>query len=79
MKKVVIIDDEEIIREGLKTFVNWKKLNCEVVALAENGTEGLYIVEKYKPDIIITDIRMFGLNGLEMIKEIKKKIKRVRL
>lgn len=79
MKKVVIIDDEEIIREGLKTFINWKKLNCEVVALAENGTEGLYIVERYKPDIIITDIRMFGLNGLEMIKEIKKKNKKSKI
>jgi len=79
MKKVVIIDDEEVIREGLKTFVDWKKLNCEVVALAESGTEGLYIVEKYKPDIIITDIRMFGMNGLEMIKEIKKKNKKSKI
>jgi len=76
MRKVVIIDDEEIIREGLKTFVNWKKLNCDVVGIAEDGSEGLEIVEKFKPDIVITDIRMYGMNGLEMINAVRRKNKK---
>jgi len=71
MYKVLIIDDESIIRKGIKNIINWKQLDCEVCADASDGIEGIELVKKYLPDIIITDIRMPGLDGLSMIKQVK--------
>ena len=72
MFKVLIIDDEEIIREGLRTVINWDALECKVIGEAVDGDEGLEMVSKVEPDIVFTDIRMPGLNGLEMISKIKE-------
>lgn len=70
MFKVVLLDDEDTIIEGLQTAVQWEKYKCKVVATATNGKDGLALIRKHKPDIIITDIRMPYLNGLEMLKEL---------
>ena len=72
MFKVLIIDDEEIIREGLRTVIDWESLQCKVIGEAVDGDEGLEMVSRAKPDIVFTDIRMPGLNGLEMISKIKE-------
>ena len=66
MFKVLIIDDEEIIREGLKTVIDWETLGCSVIGEASDGDEGLEMLLSKEPDIVFTDIRMPGLNGLEM-------------
>lgn len=71
MYKVLIIDDESIIRKGIKNIVNWKQLDCEVCADASDGIEGIELIKKYLPEIIITDIRMPGMDGLSMIKQVK--------
>lgn len=71
MFKVLIIDDESIIRKGIKNIINWKQLDCEVCADASDGIEGIELIKKYLPEIIITDIRMPGLDGLSMIKQVK--------
>jgi two-component system, response regulator YesN len=71
MFKVLIIDDESIIRKGIKNIINWKQLGCEVCADACDGIEGLELIKKYLPEIIITDIRMPGLDGISMIKQVK--------
>lgn len=71
MYKVLIIDDEEIIREGLKTVIDWESLQCKVTGEAADGDEGLEMLTSTQPDIVITDIRMPGLNGLEMISKLK--------
>lgn len=71
MFKVLIIDDEPIIRKGLKNIVNWKQLGCEICGEASDGLEGIEEVKKCLPDIIITDIRMPEVDGLTMIREIK--------
>jgi two-component system response regulator YesN len=71
MYKVLIIDDESIIRKGIKNIINWKQLDCEVCADASDGIEGIELIKKYLPEIIITDIRMPGLDGLGMIKQVK--------
>ena len=67
MLRVLIIDDEEIIRIGLRSTVDWEQLGCVVVGEAEDGVTGLKLINSTDPDIIFTDIRMPGLNGLEMI------------
>lgn len=72
MYKVMIIDDEETIREGMRSVINWEEHNCTIVAEAEDGDEGVQLITELKPDIILTDVRMPGLNGLEMISQIKE-------
>ncbi|KNY26467.1 response regulator transcription factor [Pseudobacteroides cellulosolvens] len=71
MIKVVIIDDEEIIREGLRKIIDWNSMNCEIIGEAEDGEDGLELINSLQPDIIVTDIRMSSKSGLEMISEIK--------
>jgi two-component system, response regulator YesN len=68
MYKVLVIEDERIIREGLILAIPWLKLECEVIAQASDGEEGLRFIQLYKPDIVICDINMPIINGLEMIK-----------
>lgn len=67
MHKVMIIDDEPIIVEGLSRLVPWEKYDCTVAAAAYNGGEGLELIRKIKPDILFSDIAMPGLDGLKMI------------
>lgn len=71
MYKVVIVDDEPIIVEGLTRSIHWERWDCQVVATAESGKEGLAIVEKEHPDILFSDIRMPHMDGLTMIAAIK--------
>jgi len=71
MHKVVIIDDNFIVVRSLYSTVDWKKCNCVVVGKAYNGPDGLALVRKTNPDIVITDIMMSGFNGLELIKNLK--------
>lgn len=71
MFKVMIIDDEPIIRKGIKNILNWKQFGCEICAEASDGEEGKILIKKYLPDILITDIRMPEVDGLTMISDIK--------
>lgn len=71
MYKVLIIDDEHFIREGMLSIIPWHEYDCEIIGEAENGAEGLEKIIKLKPDIVFTDIRMPKKNGLDMIAEIK--------
>ena len=65
--KVVIIDDEQIIVEGLKKVVKWADFNCEVVGTASNSLNGAALIREIQPDILITDICMPGQDGLTML------------
>lgn len=67
MYKVILIDDEEIIVEGLKKVVRWADYGCEVVAVAYDAISGAEAIRRYRPDILLTDIRMPGLDGLKML------------
>ena len=67
MYKVVLVDDEPIIVEGLCRSIQWEKWNCKVVATAHDGLEGKKVIEETKPDIVFMDICMPEMNGLAMI------------
>jgi len=67
MYKVLIVEDENMIRRFLLQRTKWSELNCEVVGEAVNGKEGLEKIIELNPDIVITDIRMPILSGLEML------------
>lgn len=71
MFKVIIIDDEEIIVEGLQKVVEWNKFNCEVVGTANDAKSGSQKIRELNPDIIFTDIKMPNMDGLTMLAGIK--------
>ena len=72
MHKVFIVEDEEILREGMKKNINWEEAGYEFSETAKDGEEALTLIRKCMPDIIITDIKMPFMNGLEMSKIIKE-------
>lgn len=67
MYRVVLVDDEHMIIEGLSKVVPWEKLGCTVSGTASNGREGLALIRKVKPHILMTDIRMPNMDGLTMV------------
>jgi two-component system response regulator YesN len=72
MYNLVIVDDEKIIREGLVKTIDWQAYDCKVTGVFENGLTALENVKKIKPDIVLTDIKMPGLNGIQLLKSIKE-------
>ena len=69
MYKVVIIDDEPIIVRGLEKTVKWEKWGCGVAGTAYNGKEGMEMIRKEKPDMLISDICMPQMLSLIHISE----------
>lgn len=72
MYKVVIADDEVWVAIGIKKLIHRSSLPFEVVGEASNGIKALEMVREMRPDLLITDIRMPGLNGLELVKRIRE-------
>lgn len=72
MYKIVIIDDEKWVIEGLKSSINWKEEGFQVVNRGFNGEMALDIVKEDQPDLLITDIRMPGMDGISLLKQIRK-------
>ncbi|GMQ56089.1 hypothetical protein AN1V17_04810 [Vallitalea sediminicola] len=72
MYKVLIIDDEVLVRVGLKTTIDWESIGFTVVAEASNGEQGYEQYKKHMPDVIITDIRMPKKDGLWLVEEVRK-------
>lgn len=71
MYKLLIVDDEDLERQALRTMLVRMFQEIEVVGEARNGREAIELADRYHPDIITMDIKMPGLNGLETIEEIK--------
>lgn len=71
MLKVLIADDETLVCELIKMSIDWGALGLEVSGTAYNGLEALEMALKIKPDIVITDVRMAGLDGLSLIEGIR--------
>lgn len=73
MYSIIIVDDEGEVREGIKKNINWAEYNFELVGDCENGFDAMEIVDKLKPDIVLTDICMPFVDGLELTKYIMDK------
>ena len=71
MYRVVLIDDERLIVEGLKKVVKWADYRCEVVATASDAVSGAAAIRQFQPHILFTDIRMPGDDGLTMLAGLK--------
>ncbi|ANS74141.1 hypothetical protein AWM70_05745 [Paenibacillus yonginensis] len=72
MYKLLIVEDEELIRSGIKRFVPFEELNIAEIYEAENGEEGLVIFQERKPDLVLLDINMPRMNGLDFAAKIKE-------
>lgn len=73
MIRVVVIEDEKLIRRGIIMTTNWQAFGCQVVGEASNAQDGLKLIEEKKPDIVLTDIQMRGMTGIEMIEAVKNR------
>lgn len=71
MFKILVVDDESLVRRGIVMETDWNALDCMVVAEASNGEEGLEAARRYRPDLIICDIRMPKMDGIEMLTRLR--------
>lgn len=77
--KVLVAEDEVLVRSGLRMAVDWGKMGMEIVGEASNGKEALAIWEQEKPDILLTDIRMPVVDGMELISAIRQQDSRIKI
>ncbi|MDV4149329.1 response regulator [Clostridium sp. AL.422] len=77
--KIIIVDDEYLIRNLIRNCIDWESLDIEIIGEASNAHECLSLIEKSKPDIILTDINMPLTNGLDMSKHLLEKYPEVKV
>jgi len=70
--KVLIIDDEPNVREGLKRIIDWESLGFYICGEASNGSDGLNKIMKFNPELTLLDIKMPNMHGLELVSEARK-------
>lgn len=68
MIKLLIVDDEPLVQIGIKSMINWTELGIEVCGTAMNGQAALEMIREYAPELVITDIKMPIMNGLDLVK-----------
>lgn len=79
MYKVVLVDDEHIIVEGLRRVLPWEEMGCTVSGTAADGLSGLALIREQKPDILFTDIRMPNMDGLTMLAAVRSEFPRMQI
>lgn len=72
MYKVIVIDDEEIVRMGIRNLLDWEQEGFVICAEGKDGRDGLKKVLEYRPEVVLVDIKMPGLSGLELIRAARK-------
>ena len=70
---VLIVDDEPIVRKGIRNIIDWEKLGCKICAEAADGEEALVKIISERPDIVLLDITMRGLSGIDVLKEVQSR------
>lgn len=75
--KVLIADDEYTIREGFKRLFDWERHGCSLIGEAENGKDALEKIKALSPDIVIMDISMPVMTGLEVIRQVRQRFPRI--
>ena len=71
--KIMLVDDEEEVRTSIIRKIDWQDAGFEVIGDAENGKEALEKIEQNEPDVVLTDIRMPYMDGLEMAENIRQR------
>ena len=78
MKKVMIVEDEALILQGIRNIVDWEALGLSVVHMAHDGVEALEMWEREPVHIVVTDISMPEMDGLTLLRKIREKEEQVR-
>lgn len=78
MMKVMIVEDEELILQGIRNIIDWEALGLKVIHLAHDGIEALKMWEQEPVHIVVTDISMPEMDGLTLLREIRKREEHVR-
>lgn len=79
MIKVLLADDELVVRIGIKSMIDWNANGFEIVGEAVDGLDALDKIEKYNPHVLLTDIKMPRMDGIELIKNVKEKYKKIQI
>ena len=74
MIKVLIIDDEPMQRQGIVRLTPWEDFGAEVIGAAGSGMEGILLAREHRPDVLIVDIKMPGLSGLDVIARLREEL-----
>ncbi|ADU28824.1 response regulator transcription factor [Evansella cellulosilytica] len=72
MYKVLLVDDEVFVRKGLRSLIEWEKCGYDVVSEADDGEDAFEVIKQISPDVVITDIKMPIVDGLELIKKVRE-------
>lgn len=72
MYKVIVVEDETVARRGIILTTGWEGLNCMIVGEASDGEEGISLITRLNPDIVVTDVKMPRLDGVEMIARLRE-------
>lgn len=79
MKKIMVVDDEVLVRTGIKALIDWEKFGYQVVCDARDGKDARQKIQRYQPDIILTDLKMEPEDGFELIKYCKEQQPQIKL
>lgn len=79
MYKAIVVDDEKMIRIGIQKVIPWESIGVGEVYVAASGQEAFKIIEENKPDIMITDISMNGMSGLELINKVNRINRKIKI
>jgi len=78
MFKVLLVDDERIITEGMSKVINWESIGTNLIGTARNGIEAYNVIEQQRPHIVISDIKMPGMNGIELASKVHRTFPEIR-
>ena len=78
MRKVLVVDDEFLVRVGIKSFLNWEENGYTIIGEAADGKQALEIMERELPDVVLTDLKMDGMDGFELIQVSRKRFPTVK-
>ena len=71
MYKILLVDDEILVRDAIRENIDWGKLDCELIGDCENGKQAVEFVKTHEVDIVLTDILMPYMDGMELSKRIR--------
>ena len=79
MNRIVIVEDEDLVRQGIVLAVDWAGIDCEVVGEAANGLAGLAVIREKRPDLVVADIKMPIMDGIDMVRTLREEGIRTRV